>query len=160
MSESQRPLVPPFFVTPEEEMKLRIRANQLVPSPAIAPAASFDDFVRQLMIPTIVMELARKASGIHFSAWETEAIRASLHNGILQKILVEKGEKDDSRPPISASRVPEKATMIICCRTLVRHRTRMNTWATSALRSCSRFGRVRITRQSTPTARPPGSFTA
>jgi len=98
MSESHQPL-PPFFVTPEEEMKLRIRANQLVPSPGIAPAASFDDFVRQLMIPTIVMELARKASGIHFSAWETEAIRASLHSGILQKILVEKGEKDESHPP-------------------------------------------------------------
>lgn len=98
LSESNQILVSPFDVTPEEEVKLRIRADQLVPSPAVAPAGSFDDFVRQLMIPPIVMELARKASSIHFSAWETEAIRASLNDGILQKILADKEAKDDSHP--------------------------------------------------------------
>ena len=88
----------PFFITPEEEMQLRIRANELIPSPAIAPASTFDDYVRQLMIPTTVMELARKASDIHFSAWETEAIRASLNDGLLKKIIDEKFAKDDSHP--------------------------------------------------------------
>jgi hypothetical protein len=90
---------PPFYITPEEDLQLRIRANQLVPSPAIAPSGSFDDFVRQMMVPTIVMELARKASSIHFSSWETEAIRASLQNGILRRILDEKDAKDKSHPP-------------------------------------------------------------
>ncbi|HEV7766622.1 MAG TPA: hypothetical protein VGQ76_16595 [Thermoanaerobaculia bacterium] len=98
MSESHEALLPPFYITPEEEMRLRIRANQLVPSPAISTASSFDDFVRQLMIPTSVMELARKASSIHFSAWETEAIRASLSDGILKTIVDDKYAKDRSHP--------------------------------------------------------------
>jgi hypothetical protein len=99
MSELREALLPPFFVTPEEEMRLRIRANQIVPSPAISPAGTFDDYVRQLMIPNTVMELARKASSIHFSAWETEAIRASLNDGLLKQILDDKGAKDTSHPP-------------------------------------------------------------
>lgn len=98
MSQSDENLKPPFYITPEEEVKLRIQANQLVPSPAIATPTSFDDFARQLMIPVTVMELARKASSIHFSAWETEAIRASLDSGILKEILVDKYRKDDSHP--------------------------------------------------------------
>ena len=98
MSESNEALLPPFYITREEDVKLRIRANQLVPSPAIAPAGSFDDFVRQLMIPSTVMELARKASSIHFSTWETEAIRASLDHGLLREILIDKGAKDPSHP--------------------------------------------------------------
>lgn len=98
MRQSNENLKPPFYITPEEELKLRIQANQLVPSPAIAPATSFDDFARQLMIPATVMELARKASSIHFSAWETEAIRASLGSGILKEILIDKYEKDNSHP--------------------------------------------------------------
>ena len=91
-------LTPPFYITAEEYLALRIRANQLVPSPAIAPAGSFDDFVRQLMIPSSAMELARKASSIHFSAWETEAIRISLREGTLKKIVDEKSAKDPSHP--------------------------------------------------------------
>jgi hypothetical protein len=98
MSQSNENLKPPFYITPEEELQLRIRADQIAPSPAIAPATSFDDYVRQLMIPTTVMELARKASSIHFSAWETEAIRASLNSGILKEILLDKYKKDDSHP--------------------------------------------------------------
>ncbi len=98
MGQSDENLKPPFYVTPEEELKLRIQANRLVPSPAIAPATSFDDFARQLMIPATVMELARKASSIHFSAWETEAIRASLNGGILKDILIDKYKEDNSHP--------------------------------------------------------------
>ena len=91
-------LKPPFYVTPEEELQLRIRASQVSPSPVIAPATTFDDFTRQLMIPSTAMELARKASNIHFSAWETEAIRASLTNGILKFITDEKYRRDNSHP--------------------------------------------------------------
>jgi hypothetical protein len=98
MSQANESLKPPFYITREEELKLRIQADQLAPSPAIAPATSFDDFVRQLMIPSTVMELARKTSSIHFSAWETEAIRASLNSGILKEILIDKYKKDTSHP--------------------------------------------------------------
>jgi hypothetical protein len=98
MNQATESLKPPFYITPEEELTLRIQADQLAPSPAITPATSFDDFVRQLMIPSTVMELARKASSIHFSAWETEAIRASLKDGILKEILIDKFEKDTSHP--------------------------------------------------------------
>ncbi|MEC7119888.1 MAG: hypothetical protein VXW65_08315 [Pseudomonadota bacterium] len=90
---------PPFFITREEELQLRIAADRLPISPVIAPASSFDDFTRQLMIPSSVMELERKASSIHFSAWETESIRQSLHDGILKDILDEKAQKDPSHPP-------------------------------------------------------------
>lgn len=99
MSQAHKGLKPPFYITPEEDLKLRIRADQLSPSPTIAPATSFDDFVRQLMIPSTVMELARKTLSIHFSAWETEAIRASLDGGILKEILSDKSQKDSSHPP-------------------------------------------------------------
>lgn len=98
MSHSTENLKPRFYITPEEELKLRIQAEQTVPSPVISPATSFDDFVRQLMIPSTVMELARKSSSIHFSAWETEAIRASLKNGILKDILIDKYNEDNSHP--------------------------------------------------------------
>lgn len=90
---------PPFYVTPEEELELRIAADYLPLAPVIAPASSFDDFTRQLMIPTSVMELQRKASSIHFSAWETEAIRRSLRSGVLKEILADKAQKDPSHPP-------------------------------------------------------------
>lgn len=90
---------PPFFVTAAEALQLRIAADQLPLAPVIASASSFDDFTRQLMIPSSVMELARKASSIHFSAWETEAIRSSLQTGLLKRILDAKAEKDRSHPP-------------------------------------------------------------
>lgn len=102
---------PPFFITRKQELELRIRASQGVEmnkvptSLVIGQPTSFDDYVRQLMIPTRVLELARKASAIRFSAWEAEAIRASLapgrgkEKGLLRKILELKARKDDSHPP-------------------------------------------------------------
>jgi len=102
---------PPFFINREEELELRIRAsqgivmNKVPTSLVIGQPTSFDDYVRQLMIPTRVLELARKASSIRFSAWETEAVRASIapgrgkNKGLLRKILELKAKKDDSHPP-------------------------------------------------------------
>ncbi len=99
MSLPPNDLSPPFYVTPAEELDLRIRANQLVPAPVVSSATSFDDFVRQLMIPASVMELARKASNIRFAGWETEAIGHSIKSGILGHILKEKAKEDTSHPP-------------------------------------------------------------
>ncbi len=98
---------PPYYVTAEEELELRIRAsqgvlmNKIPTSLVIGQPTSFDDYVRQLMIPTRVLELARKASTIRLSAWEAEAIRASIApgNGLLREILKKKAEADDSHPP-------------------------------------------------------------
>src|ERR1043165_3913571 len=102
---------PPFFVTKAQDLELRIKASQGVvmnnvpTSLVIGQPTSFDDYVRQLMIPTRVLELARKASAIRFSAWEAEAIRASIapgegeEKGLLRRILEEKARKDDSHPP-------------------------------------------------------------
>lgn len=93
---------PPFYIDKEEEQQLRIAAARLSPSLVIQPAASFDDYVRQLMIPTTVMELARKASQIRLSTWEAEGIRAFLApdgGGILRYILEKKAEGDKTHPP-------------------------------------------------------------
>ena len=102
---------PPFFINRKQELELRIKASQGVvmnkvpTSLVIGQPTSFDDYVRQLMIPTRVLELARKASAIRFSAWEAEAIRASIapaegeEKGLLRRILEEKARKDDSHPP-------------------------------------------------------------
>ncbi|MBV9925084.1 MAG: hypothetical protein JOZ96_08725 [Acidobacteria bacterium] len=102
---------PPFFITRKQELGLRIKAsqgivmNKVPTSLVIGQPTSFDDYVRQLMIPTRVLELARKASAIRFSAWEAEAIRASIapgrgkEKGLLRKILELKARKDDSHPP-------------------------------------------------------------
>lgn len=90
---------PPFYITPEEEIQLRIAANRLEPAVVVAPATSFDDYVRQLMIPSVVMDLVQKAALIRFSAWEVEAIRASLNNGMLRQILDWKWDADKSHPP-------------------------------------------------------------
>lgn len=90
----------PFYITKEEERKLRIDAGHLSPSLVIAQAVSFDEYVRQLMVPPTVMDLARKASDIRFSAWEIEAIRAQLEpGGLLREILRMKSEADKSHPP-------------------------------------------------------------
>ena len=99
--------VPPYYITGQEDLELRIKASQGVvmnnvpTSLVIGQATSFDDYVRQLMIPTRVLELARKASTIRLSAWEAEAIRASIApgGGLLREILKKKAEKDDSHPP-------------------------------------------------------------
>jgi hypothetical protein len=93
---------PPFYITADEEQQLRMAAARLSPSLVIQTATSFDDYVRQLMIPTSVMELARKAAQIRLSTWEAEGIRAFLApNGgkILRYILEEKAKKDPSHPP-------------------------------------------------------------
>lgn len=98
---------PPYYITRQEELELRIKASrgillENVPtSMVIGQATSFDDYVRQLMIPTRVLELARKASSIRFAAWEAEAIRASIApgGGLLREILKLKAAADDSHPP-------------------------------------------------------------
>ena len=91
-----------FFLTTDEESILRVNASRLNPSAVITPAHSFDEYVRQLMVPRAVTELARKASGIRLSAWELDGIRAQLEptgGGLLRKILEEKIKDDDSHPP-------------------------------------------------------------
>ncbi len=98
-SESVRP---PYFVTKDEERTLRINAGRLSPSLVIIQATSFDEYARQLMVPSTVMDLARKASEIRLSTWEVEGIRAQLEpagGGLLRRILKEKIEADDSHPP-------------------------------------------------------------
>jgi hypothetical protein len=101
-AEASEIAAPPFFVTKEEERALRINAGHLSPSLVIAQATSFDEYARQLMVPPAVMDLARKASSIRLSAWETEGIRAQLEpagGGLLCRILKEKIKADDSHPP-------------------------------------------------------------
>jgi hypothetical protein len=93
---------PPFYVDEAEALRLRIAASRLSPSLVIAEATSFDDYVRQLMIPGVVMELTRKAASIRLSTWESEGIRAFLDpkgNGILRYILQKKAEADPTHPP-------------------------------------------------------------
>jgi hypothetical protein len=98
---------PPYYVTKEEELELRIKAsrgvvmNGVPTSLVIGQPTSFDDYVRQLMIPTRVLELSRKASAIRFSAWEAEAIRASIApgDGLLRRILELKAGADKTHPP-------------------------------------------------------------
>lgn len=93
---------PPFYVDEAEALRLRIAASRLSPSLVIAEATSFDDYVRQLMIPGVVLELARKAKSIKLATWESEGIRAFLDpngNGILRYILRKKAEADPTHPP-------------------------------------------------------------
>lgn len=99
MNHSTEDRKPPYYITPLEELDLRIQTSKVTPSPVISAATSFDDFVRQLMVPGTVTELYRRASGIRFSAWETESIRASLAGGILKEILARKFAEDGSHPP-------------------------------------------------------------
>jgi hypothetical protein len=93
---------PPFFITMKEEEALRVSAGRLNPSAVITQASSFDEYTRQLLVPPTVMDLARKASGIHLSSWEVEGIRAQLEpasGGLLRRILEEKIAIHDSHPP-------------------------------------------------------------
>lgn len=93
---------PPFYIDKTTEQQLRSAAARLSPSLVIQPATSFDDYVRQLMIPTTVMELARKAAEIRLATWEAEGIRALLAphgGGILRHILEQKAAADPSHPP-------------------------------------------------------------
>lgn len=97
----------PFHITKEEERKLRLQGAQAVPSLVIGQATSFDEYVRQLMIPPIVMDLARKAEDLRLSAWEVEAMRKHLAPaaepgdkvGLLREILVKKYKHDHTHPP-------------------------------------------------------------
>ncbi|WP_137079887.1 hypothetical protein [Halomonas caseinilytica] len=50
----------PFHITKEEDRKLRQKAAKAIPSPVISHASFFDEYVQQLMIPPVVMDMARK----------------------------------------------------------------------------------------------------
>jgi hypothetical protein len=60
---------PPYYVTKEEELELRVKAsrgvvmNNIPTSLVIGQPTSFDDYVRQLMIPTRVLELPLVGAG-------------------------------------------------------------------------------------------------
>ncbi|ASU77358.1 hypothetical protein CDG81_02440 [Actinopolyspora erythraea] len=96
---------PPFYIDRNEERELRMRAERLQPSLVVDQAASFDEYVRQLMIPPTVMDLARKAANLRLASWEVQAIRSLLAPGwgaaapLLRSILVRKAEEDDTHPP-------------------------------------------------------------
>ncbi|GAA2725399.1 MULTISPECIES: hypothetical protein [Streptomyces] len=96
----------PFHTTREEERRLRVAAERMVPALTIAQPVSFDGFVQQLMVPPAVMDLARKAHGLRLSVQETEAIRHHLRPvesgkkpGLLRRILMDKAKEDGSHPP-------------------------------------------------------------
>lgn len=96
----------PFHITKEEERRLRLLGERATPSPIIGQATSFDEYVRQLMIPPVVMDLARKAADLRLSAWEVEAMRKQLAPsptgetmGLLRRILLEKRKRDGTHPP-------------------------------------------------------------
>ncbi|MGA8117994.1 MAG: hypothetical protein WCA46_30530 [Actinocatenispora sp.] len=96
----------PFHITKQEERTLRLQGAQAVPSLVVGQATSFDEYVRQLMIPAAVMDLTRKAEELRLSAWEIEALRHQLapaeHGGkmgLLRRILHEKKKHDHSHPP-------------------------------------------------------------
>lgn len=92
---------PPFYVTQAEARRLRAAAAHLEPALVIDQATSFDEYVRQLMIPPTVMDLARKASQIRLAPWEVEGIRESLEpggGGLLRRILDYKADKEHGDP--------------------------------------------------------------
>jgi hypothetical protein len=97
----------PFHITKDEERQLRLRGARAIPSLVVGQATSFDEYVRQLMIPPTVMDLARKADDLRLSAWEAEAMRKHLapaesptdRPGLLRAILQEKFEADSTHPP-------------------------------------------------------------
>ncbi|MFF3272512.1 hypothetical protein ACFYWU_16525 [Streptomyces chrestomyceticus] len=107
---------PPFYVTREEEKRLRAQAEVLVPSVVVDQPSTFDEYVRQLMVPPAAMDLVRKAAHLRLAAWEVQAIRALLappvhppnsaaagpapgEVGLLRQILVKKAAEDCSHPP-------------------------------------------------------------
>jgi hypothetical protein len=97
----------PFHITREEERELRLRAAKAAPAPVIGRASFFDEYVQQLMIPPVVMDLARKAENLRLAPWQVEAIRKHLaphpdsdgNLGLLRRILQEKAGKDNTHPP-------------------------------------------------------------
>ncbi|MCK7622444.1 hypothetical protein MUU72_04830 [Streptomyces sp. RS10V-4] len=99
---------PPFHITKEEERRLRLAAAGIAPSLVIGQPAAFDEYVRQLMVPPVVMDLFRKAADIHLSAWEVEAMRKHIAPtgldglpgpGLLRRIMMEKARLDKTHPP-------------------------------------------------------------
>ncbi|WP_274563733.1 hypothetical protein [Streptomyces spiramyceticus] len=99
---------PPFHITKEEERRLRIQAERIEPALVISQPSSFDEYVRQLMVPPAVMDLAHKAANLRLSAWEIQAVRWHLEPTtdtqprLLRQILHDKvyGENGDrSHPP-------------------------------------------------------------
>lgn len=90
---------PPFYVTPEEEKELRLKATRLSPSPFYEPATSFDDFTSLLFIPSMITVLYEKVKNIRLASWETAAIQRSLNEGVLKRVLDKKWEDDKSHPP-------------------------------------------------------------
>lgn len=96
---------PPFHIDREEERELRIRAEQLQPALVVDQAASFDEYVRQLMIPPAVMDLARKAASLRLATWEMQAIQTLLTptqqgtTPLLRRILQDKAHQDSTHPP-------------------------------------------------------------
>ncbi|WEH31961.1 hypothetical protein PZB75_00315 [Streptomyces sp. AM 4-1-1] len=98
----------PFHITKEEERRLRLAAAEVAPSLVIGQPTVFDEYVRQLMVPPMVMDLFRKASSIQLSAWEIEAMRRHLappglgalpEPGLLRRIMMEKARRDKTHPP-------------------------------------------------------------
>jgi hypothetical protein len=99
---------PPFYISEAEKRDLRTKGEQLVPALVINPlVGTFDDFIPQMMIPPIVMDLARKAKGLRLTTAEIEAIREIIRpgSGLLRQILelkikgFHKIPPDASHPP-------------------------------------------------------------
>ncbi|WP_172385565.1 hypothetical protein [Streptomyces sp. MNP-20] len=107
---------PPFYITSVEEKELRVKAELLVPSPTVEQPSSFDEYVRQLLVPPVVMDLVRKAAHVRLATWEVQAIRALLAPparppgkpgkepapggaGLLREILIKKAAIDPTHPP-------------------------------------------------------------
>ncbi|MFH8591240.1 hypothetical protein [Streptomyces rimosus] len=59
---------PPFYVTRDQEKRLRVQAELLVPSLVVDQPSSFDEYVRQLMVPPAAMDLVRKAAHLRLAA--------------------------------------------------------------------------------------------
>ncbi|MFB7633934.1 hypothetical protein ACFC0M_23740 [Streptomyces sp. NPDC056149] len=97
----------PFYVTKAEDRQLRVAADLLSPSLLIDQASSFDEYVRQMMVPPAVMDLARKAANIRLAAWESQALREQFEPALtdderprlLREILRRKSQEDPSHPP-------------------------------------------------------------
>ncbi|MFK0294440.1 hypothetical protein ACIQU6_28770 [Streptomyces sp. NPDC090442] len=97
----------PFYVTKAEDRQLRVAADLLSPSLVIDQASSFDEYVRQMMVPPAVMDLAHKATDIRLAAWENQALRKQFEPALtdderprlLREILRRESQEDPSHPP-------------------------------------------------------------
>lgn len=97
----------PFHITQEEDRELRRKAARAVPAAVINQASFFDEYVQQLMIPPVVMDMVRKAENMRLAPWEVAAMRKHLAPaevsgdkvGLLRKILQFKACADKTHPP-------------------------------------------------------------